>query len=257
MVFTVCVLLFLEHVAADCFGTEPIVFHDMHDGDTKLMQTNPQNPFQFAITPYNNSEKWVVISTFDLNCRANVDFHVPGKVHYPPVNLTATMWVMGSTDNRLSKLGFEWTVPSGTLAPPTQPLNFWVEDHWPKPPNKLQHAQRDGPCIYTSPFKGLVVNDVHDGDKKMLKVSHYSDVLTITPHDNKQSWKVDAKFDNENDCVASVNFDVPGKPNPVITTTEYALKTYCQSHKYPLMNFHTYLYCQDVDILSSHTYPCH
>ena len=50
----------------------------------------------------------------------------------------------------------------------------------------------------------------------MLKVGHFNDVLTITPHGNKESWKVEAKFDNENDCVASVNFDVPGKPNPVL-----------------------------------------
>ena len=36
--------------------------------------------------------------------------------------------------------------------------------------------------------------------------------MHIEPYKNSQKWSVDATFDQS--CVASVNFNVPGKPNP-------------------------------------------
>ena len=52
---------------------------------------------------------------------------------------------------------------------------------------------------------------MHDGDEKELKTER-SGALHITPYKNDEKWSVDATFDNE--CIASVDFQVPGKPNP-------------------------------------------
>ena len=198
---------------AACFGLVENVFHDMHDGDMKQVAANLDNTFQ--INPYNNTQTWTVQGHFDENCVGIVDFNVPGKPNPPPVNLTMTLWIMGSTDNKLTKLGLEFTDPSGTLAPPAQPLNFWVLDKWQNPPQSpvkapREHGNGSESCLQIPFFQQLVVDDMHDGDKKALKLSGNS--LHISPYDNKQSWSVEADFNDE--CIANVNFDVPGKPNP-------------------------------------------
>ena len=56
---------------------------------------------------------------------------------------------------------------------------------------------------------------MHDGDAKEIRVSGTrldKDKLNIKPHDNGQKWSIDATFDS--DCIANVNFNVPGKPSP-------------------------------------------
>ena len=62
-------------------------------------------------------------------------------------------------------------------------------------------------------YKGEVMNDVHDGDRKVITVKARSEAVDIKPYGSKESWDVKSKFDA--DCVARVNFDVPGKPAPV------------------------------------------
>ena len=174
----------------------------------------------FVITPYNNTESWNITGTLDENCTAMVNFHVPGKKAYPPVPLLTTMWILGSSDNKLTKLGFEFTDPSGTVAPPTQPVNFWVQHKWPHHTSMAVGLPQPQPnsvsCIYTPWLKPApVFQDMHDGDAKEIRVTGSltdKNELTIKPHANKQTWTVKAKFDTN--CIASVNFDVPGKPNP-------------------------------------------
>jgi len=194
---------------AACIGqNDPTAFRDTHDGDLKVVEAVG---FNFRITSYNKSQTWEVYGVWDVNCVATVDFNVPGKPNPPPVNLKMTMYVMQSTDEHLSRLGFEFTDPTSTLAPPTQPLNFWVLEKWPKPqPARSTIDMKAKTCIDTPLFRSLVVNDMHDGDEKALKVK--GNALHITPYNNKQSWNVDATFGD--DCVASVNFNVKGKPNP-------------------------------------------
>ena len=198
-----------------CLGTKPAVFHDMQAGDYKVITGAG---FGFDIQPYNRSQKWVVYGTFDVNCVANIDFKEAKLGPYPnppPVNLTMSLWIMESKVGTETTLGFEFTDPSSTLAPPDQPINFWLQRNWPKPEampkewEKLRSGKRavyeGGDCTSSG-----VVDDMHDGDKKALKVSGNS--LEITPSGNQQKWKVDTKFNS--DCVASVNFNVPGKPGP-------------------------------------------
>lgn len=118
---------------------------------------------------------------------------------------------MQTVDLKLTKLGFEFTDPTGSLAPGNRPVNFWVQERWPKPKLAVEALNA---CIDTPSFRGLVVNDMHDGDQKLLKVSHESNDFKITPYNNNQTWKIAARFDNDHDCTALVNFDVPNKPNP-------------------------------------------
>lgn len=212
--------MLLAPATADCLGVRPTVFLDMHDGDMKQIAPAELHSFDFFILPYNNSQKWVVKGTFDVNCVATIDFHVPGKPAYPPVNLTMTLWIMGSSDERLTKLGLEFTDPSGTLAPPEQPVNFWVQKEWPHQEQqpavvtKTMVPRPDDQCLPTATGTGLVEHDMHDGDEKLLKTHEQGgkELLSITPYANKQTWSVQAEFDDE--CIASVNFDVPHKPNP-------------------------------------------
>lgn len=173
----------------------------------------------FKITPYNNTESWNITGTLDINCTAMIDFHVPGKKAYPPVPLLTTMWILGSTDNKLTKLGFEFTDPSGTLAPKDVPVNFWVQQKWPHrtsmPVGLPKPLLNPTTCIYEQWFKPApVFQDMHDGDAKQIKLGSVPDrnKLTIKPYKNNQTWTVKSQFDTN--CIASVNFDVPGKPNP-------------------------------------------
>eukprot|EP00939_MAST-03C_sp_MAST-3C-sp1_P001377 g1377.t1 len=55
-----------------------------------------------------------------------------------------------------------------------------------------------------------VFNDMHDGDSKM--VTAVGGKLLIEPHGNNQTWRIEA--DLGEDCTATVDFDVPGKPSP-------------------------------------------
>lgn len=63
--------------------------------------------------------------------------------------------------------------------------------------------------------------DMHDGDKKAVTISGdngaiYSmqgRLMTIKPSGNSQKWTVNAKVYSSN-CLANVDFNVPGKPNP-------------------------------------------
>jgi FlaG/FlaF family flagellin (archaellin) len=57
----------------------------------------------------------------------------------------------------------------------------------------------------------VVHADMHDGDQKEVSVSGTS--LTIQPSGNDQTWTVQAVIDTTF-CNASVDFNVPGKPNP-------------------------------------------
>lgn len=215
----ICLLALIGGTTAACLPVlAPVQFHDMQDGDMKQIKADIDN--HFMITPYNNTESWNITGTLDDNCTATIDFHVPGKPAFPPVPLLATMWILGSSDEKLTKLGFEFTDPSGTVAPPTQSLNFWVQHEWPHHKSMtggLPSAQPNPSwCIYTPALKPApVFNDMHDGDAKEVRVSGSrteKNKLTIKPHDNKQSWTVEAMFDNN--CIANINFDVPGKPSP-------------------------------------------
>ena len=52
---------------------------------------------------------------------------------------------------------------------------------------------------------------MHDGDEKTLVFT--ADTLVITPYGNNETWTVTSKLDRKY-CNASINFNVPGKPNP-------------------------------------------
>ena len=64
-----------------------------------------------------------------ISCTAIVNFNVPKKNNPPPVNLTATVWILKHElpSGVLEKYAIEWTDPSGTLAPPSVPVNTWVQ----------------------------------------------------------------------------------------------------------------------------------
>jgi len=200
------------HAAGDCIGTTSQVFEDMHGGVAKLMNENFYTG-EFSIEPYNSTENWVVVGQFDINCCATIN--VTGTSIYPQSGLlNLSMWEMQSTDETLTRLGIELA----EVNEPARPKNFWVLGHWPRrsaAPKKLRGAAGVQPLqcgIYTREFgPGLVFEDIHDGDEKALKVSHKNE-LTIKPSGNDQSWEVKAQLDDK--CIASVDFDVPGKPNP-------------------------------------------
>merc|ERR1719282_2216204 len=97
---------------------------------------------------------------------------------------------------------FEFTDPSGTLAAKDFPLNYWVEDP------ASSKTPMPFPC--TSAMKAIYA-DMHDGDKKEITIAGTS--LTIKPNGNNQTWIVKSTID-PNSCIASIDFNVPGKPGP-------------------------------------------
>jgi hypothetical protein len=173
------------------------VYADMHDGDKKLITISGT---ALTIKPSGNNQSWIVSSELDSkSCGASINFSVPGKPGPPPVNLQANLWY--SLSSKGEKTVFEFTDPSGTLATKAFPLNHWVEEL------KNEHA-------ISFPCPGqlhAIYADMHDGDKKEVTISGTS--LTIKPSGNNQTWVVKSEIDSKS-CSASIDFNVPGKPNP-------------------------------------------
>lgn len=125
------------------FSTEvyltPAVFADIHDGDQKQVTVDNSTACgpTLEITPFGNDENWSISSKLDLtHCNATIDFNVPGKPNPPPVNLTATIWLeyRAADDPQVNpsvwaptRYTLAFTDPTGTLAGPEYPLNFWVQ----------------------------------------------------------------------------------------------------------------------------------
>jgi hypothetical protein len=191
-------LLLLAHgQAPPCPDELHGIFADMHDGDKKEISISAGS---MTIKPSGNKQKWIVKTEFDVrSCSANVDFNVPGKPGVPPVNLTATLWSILSSNGE--KTEFEFTDPSGTLAAKDFPLNRWVEL---VKPAKQTHV----PC---QKRMQAVYADMHDGDKKEVILE--GEGMTIKPYGNNQTWIVKTKVDRKT-CSAVVDFNVPGKPGP-------------------------------------------
>jgi len=174
------------------------VYADMHDGDKKEVTISGDS---LTIKPSGNDEQWVVNAKLDLeSCSANVDFNVPGKPNPPPVPLTATLWY--SFSEAVKKTEFEFTDPSGKIAAKGFPVNNWVE--------LKNDFDKKLPVPCPTSLKAVYA-DIHDGDRKELTIS--GTALTIKPSGNKQSWEVKAQVDSKS-CSATIDFHVPGKPNP-------------------------------------------
>ncbi len=192
--------------AAPPCGAGGGIFHDMHDGDMKRITIWGST---LTITPFGNKQNWTVQSALRPDCTANIDFHVPGKPAFPPVNLTAAFRTLRDFTGR-TKVGVEFYDPSGTLASPTTPLNLWLE---PNANAKEAGSNTLGACEQF--LASTVLHDMHDGDQKKIsyETSGGKKYMHIVPHNNNQTWVVDAPFDVDS-CSAMINFDVPGKPGP-------------------------------------------
>ena len=208
-------------VRADCLPTIPLVLDDIHDGDQKQIKSITWDTF--VLQSYPNTSTWTIEGKFDINCVALIDFNVPGKENPPPVPLKMAMWIMESIAYPSAvKLAFEFTDPSETLAPRTQPLNMWLSPALtgPEQPSVVPlvtkringtHSSSDSCGIYTPHGEAEIFNDMHDGDQKAVTVDKES--LTIQPYANNETWVVESTLD-ASDCLATVDFNVPGKPNP-------------------------------------------
>ena len=115
-------------------------------------------------------DRWTVHATMEPKlCTAIVDFNVPGKSNPPPVKLLATVCTQSRflPAGTIKKRTIEWTDPSGKLAPPSVPLNTWLQ---------LEDVPAPKSCIQGSP---LVFKDLNDGDSKLVTLS--GNRLSITP----------------------------------------------------------------------------
>jgi virulence-associated protein VagC len=112
-----------KKMALPCPTKLHAVYADMHDGDKKEVTISGSS---LTIKPSGNDQTWVVKSEVDSKtCSASIDFKGSGKPGSPPVSLQATLaWVLTAT---AKKTEFEFTDPTGTLAPASVPLNHWVE----------------------------------------------------------------------------------------------------------------------------------
>jgi len=108
--------------AISCPESLKAVYADMHDGDKKAVDISQG---KMTIRPSGNNQTWVVTADLDDRCTAEVDFNVPGKPSPPPVPLQLKLWHLQSSS--CQKTSFEFSDPSGTLAPPGIPLNAWLE----------------------------------------------------------------------------------------------------------------------------------
>jgi hypothetical protein len=184
----------------------------MHDGDQKEIQISGTS---LVVRPNGNNQTWVVQSTIDpTSCSAVLDFNVKGKPNPPPVSLQASLWYALSYEGKKTMFGF--TDPSGKLAPTNSPLNRWVE------------VVKAGSSAFLCPhsLNGVFV-DIHDGDKKEITIS--GSALTIHPSDNDQVWEVRSTIDPKT-CSGSVNFHVPGKPNPPPMELRFTLMSAISRH---------------------------
>jgi len=93
----------------------------------------------------------------------------------------------------------------GAALPTSLSHTQWVKD---RSGSKESHKATSKTC-----FQPGIYADQHDGDQKKLSVSPTGGAIAIEPHKNKQSWLVNASVDLTT-CTASVDFRVPGKPNP-------------------------------------------
>jgi hypothetical protein len=183
-----------------CPRTLKAVYADIHDGDKKEVTISGSS---LTIRPSGNNQTWVVEAQVDREtCSASVDFNVPGKPSPPPVNITISLWYAASYARY--KTEWEFTDPSGTLAPKAFPLNRWVELKSHSKPFKAK-------CLGKDKAYQEVFADMHDGDKKEVTISRTS--VTIKPSGNNQTWVVNTKL-NIKSCTANVDFNVPGKPGP-------------------------------------------
>ena len=108
-----------------CGDFSHVAFADMHDGDIKVVTVEDDT---MIIHPTQQGEHWTVKAEVDTDtCTAWVNFKVPGKPNPPPRTLMVTIWNMEKLHSGDSKLVFEFTDPSGTLAPSGTPLNHWVQ----------------------------------------------------------------------------------------------------------------------------------
>mmetsp|Transcript_58231 Transcript_58231/g.160984 ORF Transcript_58231/g.160984 Transcript_58231/m.160984 type:complete len:288 (+) Transcript_58231:78-941(+) len=196
--------------APACPDVLDAVYADMHDGDKKRV---PIAGPSMTIRPSGNNETWEVGATVDpALCTASVDFRVPGKPSPPSVALAATLWTsfaVGPRGGLARKTVYEFTDPSGFLAPAAFPLNHWVqlgEAQGVPAPRGVE------PCGAIMRSAGSAIYaDMHDGDKKRVAIVGSS--MTIAPSGNNQTWSVHASLDPKF-CNASVDFNVPGKPGP-------------------------------------------
>lgn len=214
LIFCAVVVFFIVEVQADCIPSIPLVLDDIHDGDQKMMKAVTSDTF--TIQSYPNTTQWEVKGQWDINCAALIDFNVPGKENPPPNDVKISVWVMQSAYMSTMKLGFEFSDPMGQLAPKNEPINVWISAALPSLSEsifdhvKVPTRTQGSPCIYTPYHKDKVFDDMHDSDQKGVLVEKAE--VTIKPHDNDQEWVVKSTFDEN--CVATVDFDVPGKPNP-------------------------------------------
>jgi hypothetical protein len=74
------------------------------------------------------------------------------------------------------------------------------------------HDEPTTPLATSCDVSGIF-NDMHDGDQKNVSFSTGRGTITILPYGNSESWVVQASLDIVH-CNASVDFNVPGKPNP-------------------------------------------
>jgi len=186
--------------ACECPNKINAVFADMHDGDQKEVTIDGS---AVEIKPHGNSQKWQVTAALDVDsCSAMIDFNVPGKPNPPPVKLLMTLWCAGAkfTEGGLQKATFEFTDPSGKLAPASTVLNTWIELGAAK-----KQVTTQCPTLHKQTFA-----DMHDGDQKIITVQNSK--MTIISANSTQTWVVKADLDDF--CGAMVNFNVPGKPSP-------------------------------------------
>jgi len=182
------------------------VFHDIHDGDYKIVTVNDS---RLTITPNVsefNHQTWIVESTLDAKCQATIDFNVKGKPNPPPCNLTATIWNMSEFESvgKRSKIVVEFTDPTGQINPdPTEPINEWVETHIEPTTNASASSCWEGHAV---------LHDIQDGDSYM-DVTVNGNRLTLTPHTNtsdpRDYWIVESTLDDK--CIATIDFNCGAK----------------------------------------------
>jgi len=213
--------LFLR-VKSDCLPTIPLVLNDIHDGDQKEIKSITWDTF--VVHPLPNRSDWEIQGKFDINCVSIIDFNVSGKPNPPPVPLKMAMWVMQCVAAPgYVRLGFEFTDPSETLAPRTQPINMWLSVSLSGPSSEkmldFSHSTRkkkdrlqSQTCLYTPRGQPEIFNDLKVSDKKGVIVD--GNQMTIEPYDNAEKWSIESVFKDYPSCYAPVNFNVPGYPDP-------------------------------------------
>eukprot|EP00746_Dinoflagellata_sp_MGD_P023321 gnl/MRDRNA2_/MRDRNA2_15462_c0_seq1.p1 gnl/MRDRNA2_/MRDRNA2_15462_c0~~gnl/MRDRNA2_/MRDRNA2_15462_c0_seq1.p1 ORF type:complete len:349 (+),score=47.96 gnl/MRDRNA2_/MRDRNA2_15462_c0_seq1:91-1137(+) len=182
-------------------------FIDMVDKDVFQVSINGKDMTLKEKVPSGGKPAWQGSAKLDQKtCSAIVDFSELSPI---TPSLTATFWTSSADTGGVTaeRAEFEFTDPTGKLAPPDFPLNRWVQ--------RVANGQtKSESCPADVQF---LSQDMRNGDRKLIVIRDGSMLIApFSPRPGKSytpPWVATAPVDPKS-CSAIIDLKVPGNPYP-------------------------------------------